>query len=440
MKLSTRIQKAWNAFNNNSTIPYQYSGAYGYRPDQKRMHTGIDKSVVNSIYTRIAVDACETKIEHVRTDVNGVFSENIDSGLNRALTQSANIDQSGRELILDAVLTMIDEGVSAIVPVETFGEDPYNSSSYDVRQLRVGSVVGWHPYTVDINIYNPETGNKEQITLPKSMVAISENPFYNIMNESNSTLSRLVKKLNLLDDIDNQSSSGKLDLVIQLPYSLKTRAREEQAEQRKNSIESQLHDSKYGIAYIDSTEHITQLNRPAENNLLDQVKYLTEQLYGQLGITTDVLQGTASEAVMKNYYQRTITPILDSLVDAMSNKFLSTTARTQGQRVMYFHDTFSLVSAADLAEMADKFTRNEICTSNDFRGILGMKPSTDPRADQLVNSNIAATNSGTTSPEETTSDESLPEETTTPDKSDSDYVSDGEAFLKDMINNKQGEE
>lgn len=399
MGVKTRIKSAWNAFNNpdgNSMAEYVYRdvGGYGYREDKYRMLPGSEKSIVNTIYNRMAVDAASVKIEHVRTDDNGQYSSTINSGLNYALTQEANLDQTGRELMLDAILSMIDTGSVAIVPVDTTGKDPMLSDSWDVETLRVANIITWQPETVRLSLYNQKVGHKQEIVLPKKMVALAENPFYNIMNAQNSTLQRLIRKLNLLDAIDTQSGSGKLDIIVQLPYTIKSEQREAAAEKRKLRLEQQMQDSKYGIGYIDAAEKITQLNRPADNQLLDQVEYLTTQLYTQLGITTDILQGTASEAVMKNYYQRITLPLVKALTEAMSRKFLSKTSRSQNQSIMYFGDTFSLVPAADLANIADKFIRNQILSANEFRGIIGFKPSDDPKADQLQNPNIAQPSTG----------------------------------------------
>lgn len=384
-----RIKHAWNAFRNREPIinrgEYNY-GTYS-RPDRIRLTRGNERSIVTSVLNRIAMDVAALKIKHCKTDEEGRFQEEIYSGLNNCLTLEANIDQTSKALIQDVVLTMFDEGCVALVPVDT-NENLLHTNSYDIITLRAGKITQWYPSTVKVLLYNDRTGRKEEIILPKSKIGIIENPLYAVMNEHSSTLQRLTRKLNLLDSIDEQSGSGKLDLIIQLPYLIKSEARKNQANERRNEIERQLSGSKYGIAYTDGTEKITQLNRPIENNLMKQIEYLTSMLYSQLGITQEIMNGTANEETMLNYYSRTIEPIISAIALEMKRKFLTKTARTQRQTIMYFRDPFSLVPSEKLAELADKFTRNEILTSNEFRGIIGYKPSSDPKADQLINSNL----------------------------------------------------
>lgn len=397
--LSSRLKKAWNAFTNNrdpTAVNSQYHDVgtgYVYRPDRVRFSRGNERSIVTSVYNRIAMDVASIAIKHCRIDKNGRYIEEIKSGLNDCLTVEANIDQSGRSFIQDAVMSMFDEGAVALVPVDT-SIDPRKSNSYDILSMRTGKILEWYPAHVKVRVYNDRTGQKEDITLPKRSVAIVENPLYAVINEPNSTMQRLVRKLNILDAIDEQSGSGKLDLIIQLPYVIKSEARQNQAEKRRKDIEEQLK-GPYGIAYTDGTEKITQLNRPVENNLMKQIEYLMNQLYGQIGMTPSVLDGTANEQEMLNYNNRTIEPIISAIVDAMKRSFLTKTARTQGQTVMFFRDHFKLVPVSQIAEIADKFTRNEILSSNEIRQIIGMKPSDDPKADQLVNSNIAQPADGT---------------------------------------------
>lgn len=386
-----RLQHAWNAFNNKdptintgSTI---YYGGSSYNPSKPRMSYRNERSIVNSIFNRISADVAAVDIRHVRVDENGRYIETIHSGLNNCLSVEANIDQTGRAFIQDAVISMFDEGVVALVPVDTT-LDPNVTGSYDIQTMRTGRIVKWFPKHVRVSIYNEDRGERQEITLPKKMVAIIENPFYSIMNEPNSTLQRLIRKLNLLDAIDEQSGSGKLDLIIQLPYVVKTEARKQQAEQRRKDIEMQLAGSKYGIAYTDGTERITQLNRAVDNNLMKQIEYLTETLMSQLGITNEILNGTANEATMLNYNNRIIAVILTALVESMRRTLLTKTARSQGQSINFFQDPFKLVPMSMLADLADKFTRNEILSSNEIRAIIGFKPSADPRADQLINKNI----------------------------------------------------
>lgn len=391
MGIGDRLQHAWTAFKNNKDPTYGYfnpSSTYTYRPDRVRFTGGNEKSIVTSIYNRIAIDAATIDIKHVDLDENDRYKKTRDSGLNKCLTLEANIDQTGRAFKQDIYMSLLDEGCIAIVPVET-DRDPNDTSSYDILSMRTGKILQWAPSYIKVRLYNERTGKREEIWLPKSEVGIVENPLYAVTNERNSTMQRLIRKLNLLDAIDEQSSSGKLDLIIQLPYTVKSDLRRQQAEQRRKDIETQLTGSKYGIAYTDGTERVTQLNRPVENNLLKQIEYLTSMLYSQLGITKEVMEGTADEKTMLNYYNSTIGPLVAAVTDELKRKFLSKTARTQRQSVVYFRDPFSLVPVNDLAEIADKFTRNEILTSNEIRQIIGVKPADDPRADQLVNSNIA---------------------------------------------------
>lgn len=388
MNLADRLKRSWNAFlNRDPTINrYDDSGSY-YRPDRVRLSRGNERSIITSIFNRIALDVAAIDINHCRLDDEGRFKEEIDSELNRCLTVESNIDQTPRAFIQDAVMSMFDEGCVAIIPVDT-SVDPTDTDSFKIHSLRTGKIVKWYPDRVRVEAYNDRKGKKEEIELPKSAVAIIENPLYAIMNEPNSTLKRLMRKLVLLDAIDEQSGSGKLDLIIQLPYIVKSQARRDQANQRREDIEKQLSGSKYGIAYTDGTEKITQLNRPVENNLMKQIEYLTNMLYSQLGITQTILDGTADEKTMLNYYTRTIEPIVSAIVDEMKRKFLTKTARSQKQTLMFFRDPFKLVPVNDLAEIADKFTRNEILTSNEIRQIVGRQPSNDPKADKLVNSNV----------------------------------------------------
>lgn len=388
----SRLKHAWNAFRSRDpTAEFMDTGAsYYYRPDRPRFTRGNERSITTSVLNRIALDVSAIDIRHVRLDENGRFLEEINSGLNNCLTLSANMDQTGRAFKQDIVMSMLDEGCVAIVPTDTT-TDPKVTDSYDVETMRVGKIIQWRSRHVQVRLYNEQTGNKEEIWLPKKMVAIVENPLYAVMNEPNSTMQRLVHKLGLLDITDEQTASGKLDLIIQLPYVIKTDARRQQAENRRKDIEMQLAGSKYGIAYTDGTEKITQLNRSLENNLMKQVEYLTNQLYSQLGITQTILDGTADEKTMLNYYSRTIEPIVSAIADEMKRKFLTKTARTQNQSIEFFRNPFKLVPVNDIAEIADKFTRNEIMTSNEIRQIVGMKPSDDPKADELRNSNIAET-------------------------------------------------
>ena len=388
--IGSRLRRAWNAFVNNRDPTRQYYD-YGigswYRQDRRRYSTGKERTIINAIYNRIAMDAAAVDIKHVQLDENGRYESDINDGLNQCLNIEANIDQTGRAFRQDVFMSMLDEGVVAVAAVETTA-DPRLTDSYDVLQLRTGKVVEWFPQHVRVRVYNERTGKGEEITLPKRTVALIENPFYAVMNEANSTLQRLLRKLTLLDAVDEQASSGKLDLIIQLPYVVKGDIKQKQAEVRRQSIENQLAGSKYGIAYIDGTEHVTQLNRPVENNLLKTVEYLTSMLYGQLGITQGIMDGSADEQTMLNYNNRVIEPLLTAFVDELKRKYLSKTARTRGQSIMFFRDPLRLVPASQMAELGDKFTRNEIVTSNEIRQSMGMKPSKDPKADMLRNSNL----------------------------------------------------
>lgn len=387
-----RLQHGWNAFMNNRDPTYNYrndSGiGYSYRPDRIRFTRGNEKTIVTSIYNKIALDVAAIGIRHVRLDENDRFIEYINSGLDKCLTLEANIDQTGRSFIQDVVMSMMDEGAVAIVPVDT-SLDPKVTGSYDILSLRTGKILEWFPKHVRVQVYNDRTGDKEKLLLPKETVGIIENPLFAVINEPNSTMQRLIRKLALLDAIDEQSGSGKLDLIIQLPYAVRSDLQRQRADTRRSDIEKQLTGSKYGIAYTDSTERITQLNRPVENNLMKQIEYLTSTLYGQLGLHQSILDGTADEKTMLNYNNRTLEPIISAIVDEMKRKFLTKTARAQRQSIQFFRDPFRLVPVNDLAEIADKFTRNEILTSNEIRQIIGMKPADDPKADQLINSNIS---------------------------------------------------
>ena len=390
MGLLDRLQHGWNAFvkNRDPTPSYAYYGdSYFYRPDRPRFTRGNERTITTSVYNRIALDVASIDVKHCRIDDNGRFKSEITSGLNTCLNLEANLDQTGRAFRQDIVMSMLDEGCVAIVPVETT-IDPKVSESYDISSMRVGKILEWYPAHVKVRVYNEKIGKKEDIVVPKKTVGIVENPLFAVINEPNSTMQRLIRKLALLDQIDEQSGSGKLDLIIQLPYVIKTEARRNQAEDRRKDIERQLSGSKYGIAYTDGTERITQLNRPVENNLMKQIEYLTSMLYSQLGITQTILDGTADDKTMLNYYSRTVEPIISAIVDEMKRKFLSKTARTQGQTILFFRNPFKLVPVNDIAEIADKFSRNEIMTSNEIRQVIGMMPSDDPKADQLVNSNI----------------------------------------------------
>ena len=390
MSFGSRLKHAWNAFTGTDYMTYQDVGpGYSSRPDRIRLTRGNERSIITSVYNRIALDVAALNVQHIRLDENGRFLSVIQDGLNTCLTVEANIDQTARAFIQDIVVSMLDEGCVAIVPVDTT-YDPSVTGSYDIQTMRVGKILDWYPQHVRVRLYNERTGTKENILVPKSTVAIVENPLYAVVNEPNSTMQRLIRKLNLLDVIDEQSGSGKLDLIIQLPYVIKTEARRQQAENRRKDVEAQLSGSKYGIAYTDGTERITQLNRSVNNNLMSQIEYLTSMLYSQLGITQSILDGTADEKTMLNYNNRTIEPIISAIVDEMKRKFLTKTARSQSQSISFFRDPFKLVPVNDIAEIADKFTRNEIMTSNEIRQVIGMKPSDDPRADELRNKNLSA--------------------------------------------------
>lgn len=389
LSFGTRLKHAWDIFRNREpTNTYQDAGpGYSYRPDRPRLTRGNERTIITAIYNRIAVDVASININHCRIDENGRYTETIDSTLNQCLNLEANIDQTGRAFMQDVVMSMLDEGCVAIVPVET-SIDPSESTSYNVLSMRTGKILEWYPAHVRVRVYNDKTGKKEDIMLPKSMVAIIENPLFAVMNEPNSTMQRLIRKLSLLDLVDEQSGAGKLDMIIQLPYVIKSEARKQQAEARRKDIEEQLANSKYGIAYADGTEKIVQLNRSLENNLLKQVEYLTNLLYSQIGFDQTVLSGTASEETMLRYQTRIIEPIISAIVDELKRKFLTKTARSQKQTIRFFIDPFKLVTISNVAGVADAFTRNEIMTSNEVRQIIGLKPSGDPKADKLVNSNM----------------------------------------------------
>lgn len=387
-----RIKHAWNAFSSadqaqNRVPHFQYGESFGLRPDRFRLQMSNEKSIVGSIYNRIGLDVSSIPMTHARVDNAGRYLEDLDTGLNWCLKIAGNIDQPGRAFRLDMVMSLLDKGVIAIVPVDTT-VNPITTGGYDIKTMRIGEVVSWFPRHVRVSLWNDKIGRREEIVLPKEMVAIVENPLYTVMNEPNSTLQRLIRKLNMLDAIDEQSSSGQLDIIIQLPYVVKSDAKKQAAEQRLSSIDEQLRNSKRGIAYADATEKITQLNRPVENNLLKQVEWLTEMLYGQLGITKEVMNGTADEATMVNYYNRTVEPILGALAEAMKRTFLTKTAITQKQSIVYNRDPFALMPISAVAEVADKMTRNEILSSNEIRGRLGISPSEDPKADELRNKNL----------------------------------------------------
>lgn len=397
--LKDRLSHAWNAFLNRDPSRYyrDMGMSYSSRPDRVRLTRGNERSIVTSVYNRIALDAAAIKFVHAKLDENNRYVSDIVSGLNTCLNLEANVDQTGRAFIQDVVMSMMDEGCVAIVPVDTT-LNPDLTGSYDIQTMRTGKILEWYPNHVRVRVYNEVTGRKEDIVVPKKTTAIIENPLYAVMNEPNSTMQRLIRKLNLLDVIDEQSGAGKLDIIIQLPYVIKSDARRQQAEKRRKDIEMQLAGSQYGIAYTDGTERITQLNRPAENNLMKQIEYLTSMLYGQLGITQTILDGTADEKTMLNYYDRTIEPIVSAIVDEMKRKFLTKTARSQRQSILFFRDLFKLVPVTELAKSADTFTRNEIMTKNEFRQVLGMKPSDDPKADMLINSNISQPNNAVNDP------------------------------------------
>lgn len=395
LNIGSRLKRAWNAFTNRDpTGGYKSVGpGYSLSPSRPRLSRGNEKSIVNAVLTRIAMDAATIDIKHCRLDKNGRYLEDIDSPLNDCFNLSANIDQTGRAFKLDAYLSLLDEGCIALVPIDTT-DNPDDTNSYDINSMRVCKILDWYPRHVRVLAYNDRTGEKEELVMPKSQVAIIENPAYSVMNEPNSTMQRLKKKLSLLDATDEQSASGKLDLIIQLPYAVKSELKRQQVEERRKDIEDQLTNGKYGIAWADGTEKITQLNRPVENNLMKQIEYLTNLFYSQLGVTQSVMDGTADEKTMLNYNNRTIEPLVAAVVDEVKRKFLTKTARTKGQSISYFTDPFKLVPVDNIAEIADKFTRNEIMTSNEIRQIIGMKPSDDPKADQLINSNISQPNQG----------------------------------------------
>ena len=390
MKIIDRLQHGWNAFINNKDPTLRPGPSYSYRPDRARFTRGNERSIVTSKFNRIAMDASSIDIEHVRVDEDGRFTGIIDSGLNNCLTLEANIDQTGRAFMQDAVMSMLDEGVVALVPIDTTLD--INTNSFDVETIRVGKIMEWYPQHIKVRVYDENSGTKKDVVVPKRSVAVVENPFYSVINEHNSTMQRLIRKLNLLDAIDEQSGSGKLDLIIQLPYVLKGEQRIKNAEDRRSTLERQLNNSKLGIGYIDSTEHVIQLNRSLDNNLMKQIEYLQSMLYSQLGITQSILDGTADEKTMLNYFSRTIEPIVFAIACEMKRKFLSKTARTQGQSIFYFRDPFKLVPVTELADIADKLTRNEIASSNEMRQKIGWKPSTDPKADELRNKNLSAPN------------------------------------------------
>lgn len=394
MNIGSRLKHAWNAFlNRDPPGSRYYGGGYSYRPDRMRFSRGSERTIINAIYNRIALDAASITINHVKLDENNRFDSIIDSGLNYCLNTEANADQTGRGLIQDIVMTFLEEGVAAVVPEKT-NFDPRYSNSYEIYSMRVGVPVEWYPNHVRVRMFNELTGQKEEITFPKKMVALIENPFYAVMNAPNSTMQQLVRKLALLDVVDEQAGSGKLDMIIQLPYVIKSQARRDQAEQRRAEIEKQLSGSKYGIAYTDGTERIVQLNRSLENNILKSIEYLTNMVYSQLGVTQEILNGTADEKTMNNYMNRIIEPVISAIADEFKRKFLTKTARTQGQSIMFFRDPFRLAPVSMIAEMADKFTRNEIMTPNEFRQMIGMKPSKDPKSDRLANRNIASADEG----------------------------------------------
>ncbi len=393
MTFGSRLRHAWNAFLNINQASYYHSvgPGYSYRPDRIIFSRGNERSIITSIYNRIALDAASITIQHVRLDDNYRFKEVIHSSLNNCLTLEANIDQTGRSFIQDAVMSMLDEGCVALVPVDTTF-NPNKTGAFDVETMRTGKILEWYPKHIKVRVYNDQKGEKEDVLLPKTTVAIVENPFYSVMNEPNSTMQRLIRKLNILDAIDEQSGSGKLNLIIQLPYVIKTEARRRQAENRRKDIEDQLAGSKYGVAYTDGTERVVQLNRPVDNNLMSQIEYLTSMLFSQLGITQAILDGSADDKTMLNYYSRIVEPIVAALVDSIKRTFLTKTARSQKQSIMFFRDPFKLVPVNDIAEVADKFTRNEIMSSNEIRQKIGMPPSQDPKADELRNSNLSAPN------------------------------------------------
>ena len=403
MSLGARLKHAWNVFTAKETVGgrWDIGPSNYYRPDRPIFSRGNERSIITSVYNRIALDVAAITIQHVRLDDEGRFTSVMDSSLNDCLSLEANIDQTGRAFIQDVVQSMLDEGCVAIVPVDT-DLDP-KSGSYKIETMRTGKILEWYPQHVKVRVYNERTGRKEDVLVPKRTVASVENPFYAVMNEPNSTMQRLIRKLNILDAIDEQSGSGKLNLIIQLPYVIKTEARRQQAEKRRKDIEEQLSGSKYGVAYTDGTEHVVQLNRPVDNNLMSQIEFLTSMLYSQLGLTQSIMDGTADDKTMLNYLTRTVEPILSAIVDEMKRKFLTKTARSQKQSILFFRDPFKLVPVGEIAEIADKMTRNEIMTSNEIRQKIGMTPSKDPNADKLRNSNLSA-------PKEESTEQNKPKE------------------------------
>ncbi len=403
MSLGARLKHAWNVFTAKETVGgrWDIGPSNYYRPDRPIFSRGNERSIITSVYNRIALDVAAITIQHVRLDDEGRFTSVMDSSLNDCLSLEANIDQTGRAFIQDVVQSMLDEGCVAIVPVDT-DLDP-KSGSYKIETMRTGKILEWYPQHVKVRVYNERTGRKEDVLVPKRTVAIVENPFYAVMNEPNSTMQRLIRKLNILDAIDEQSGSGKLNLIIQLPYVIKTEARRQQAEKRRKDIEEQLSGSKYGVAYTDGTEHVVQLNRPVDNNLMSQIEFLTSMLYSQLGLTQSIMDGTADDKTMLNYLTRTVEPILSAIVDEMKRKFLTKTARSQKQSILFFRDPFKLVPVGEFAEIADKMTRNEVMTSNEIRQKIGMTPSKDPNADKLRNSNLSA-------PKEESTEQNKPKE------------------------------
>lgn len=448
MGLLDRLQHSWNAFmNKDPTAGFRDIGpGYSYRPDRPRLTRGNERSIVTSIYNRVALDVAQLNISHCKVDDNGRFVSNMKSPLNNCLNLEANLDQTSRAFIQDVVMSMLDEGCVAIVPVDT-DIDPTKTDSYDILSMRTGKIIEWHPKHVKIQLYNENTGRKEEIIMPKSKVAIIENPLFAVINEPNSTLQRLMRKLALLDIVDEQSSAGKLDMIIQLPYTIKSEARRSQAEKRRKDIEVQLTNSKYGIAYVDATEKITQLNRPLENNLMKQIEYLMSMLYSQLGITQSILDGSADEQTLLNYHSRTIEPIISTIVDEMKRKFLTKTARSQKQTITFFRDPFKLVPINNIAEIADKFTRNEILTSNEIRQIIGFKPSTDPKADELRNSNLnhpdegaEQTGKGTNIPKEIAPKEDVATDSESEPKSKIDELLEEIQNNKKEVKNQNGEQ
>lgn len=412
MAFTDGLRRVWNIFRNKDPTSwkyYDYGPSYSYKPDRVRFSRGTERSIITSVLNRIAMDVAAVSIQHVRTDDTGRFTEVIHSGLNECLTVEANMDQTGRAFVQDLVMSMLDEGCVAAVPTDT-DDEPTDSGNFKIYTMRTGKILSWYPKFVKVQVYNENTGHREELMVPKSTVAIVENPMYSVMNEPNSTMQRLIRKLNLMDAVDEQMNSGKLDLIIQLPYVIKTQAREDQAERRRKSIEKQLSEGKYGIAYTDGTEKIIQLNRPVENNLMSQVEYLTNMVYSQLGITQSILDGSADEKTMLNYRTRIIEPILSAITDEFKRTFLTKTARSQKQTIMFFHEPFKLVPIGQLAEITDKMTRNEVMTPNEIRQIIGMRPSQDPNADMLKNRNLHADNDAPSQDSGDTADTTTQEE------------------------------